>query len=377
MTGSTEPLAVDSAWRAEAERAQEQALPSGSVVVSCSAPLGGGGLGRHAKEIMAALERRGQPGSFVGEAGGETEIAVPAAGRSARALGVALMPLTRYSPAWRLWKASVAFDRQAAAILPPAEHLIGFNGTSLAQFRRARSGGRESVSLVSATAHLRRLVRRHAEAHSRYPLERSWATRVLARNVGEYQLADRIFASSRYVWESFAEEGIDSEVLAHFPLTPDPRYAPDPSAAAAAEDFEIAYVGGLTVDKGVPLLIDAVRRLPYPDLRLKLVGGWKTRAMRRFVGEAIAADARIEVCPGDPLPRLRSARLYVHAAYSDGFGYAAAEALACGLPLLVSEDTGMKDLLEEGENGIVLPTGDLDALAGAIEAVYRRETPLA
>ncbi|MGA7705371.1 MAG: hypothetical protein WB998_10805, partial [Solirubrobacteraceae bacterium] len=66
----TEPAcapALDAAWRAERERAQELALPDGRVVVSCSAPLGNGGLGRHLGEIVGALERRGsQPTCICG-----------------------------------------------------------------------------------------------------------------------------------------------------------------------------------------------------------------------------------------------------------------------------------------------------------------------
>jgi len=79
------------------------------------------------------------------------------------------------------------------------------------------------------------------------------------------------------------------------------------------------------------------------------------------------------VKPGDPLPHLQAARLYVHPAYEDGFAYAPAEALACGVPVLVSEDTGMKDLIDPGVNGSILPTGDLSALREAIEAAYRGE----
>ena len=80
----------------------------------------------------------------------------------------------------------------------------------------------------------------------------------------------------------------------------------------------------------------------------------------------------------DPLPLMRSARLFVHASYSDGFGYAPAEALACGVPVIVSEDTGMKDLLAgSGGLGVVVPTGDRQALAEAIDAAYRGELPSA
>ena len=95
--------------------------------------------------------------------------------------------------------------------------------------------------------------------------------------------------------------------------------------------------------------------------------------MRRFLQEAAARDSRITIGPGDPLPHLRRARLCAHPSYEDGFAYAPVEALACGVPVLVSEDTGMKDLVEQGINGLVLPTGDLSALAEAIDAAYRGE----
>jgi glycosyltransferase involved in cell wall biosynthesis len=77
--------------------------------------------------------------------------------------------------------------------------------------------------------------------------------------------------------------------------------------------------------------------------------------------------------PGDPLPALATASLCVHAAFEDGFGYAAAEALAAGVPVIVSEDTGMKDLIESPRAGLVVPTGELDVLVESIDAAYRGE----
>ncbi len=276
------------------------------------------------------------------------------------------------SPGVRTRAFMAEFDAYAARRLPDAEHLIAFNGQALTQFHAAKRARYESIALVSANSHLRRVIRQHARAHEQYPLEGSWASRLVGRNVNEYELADRIYVGSRYTRDSFVEEGFDEERLALFPFTPDPRFKP-PATPLATQTFEIVYTGSLAVHKGVPLLIDAVRRLPDPDIRLRLVGSWGTRGMRRFTQAACAADGRISVNPGDPLPHLHSASLCVHPAYEDGFGYAPAEALACGVPLLVSEDTGMKDLVASPDQGLVLPTGDLPALSEAIQAAHRRE----
>ena len=69
------------------------------------------------------------------------------------------------------------------------------------------------------------------------------------------------------------------------------------------------------------------------------------------------------------MPHLRRADVLAHASYSDGFGYAPMEALACGVPVIVTEDTGMKEHVEEGVNGYVVPTGDVDALVERLEWV--------
>jgi glycosyltransferase involved in cell wall biosynthesis len=384
MTASTEPGVAANrrdgppspGWRESAFRAQEAVLPPGRVAVSCSAPLGVGGLGRHLAEIAAALERAGRPGDCVsGSSRAAPASALRAwtpAGERPRPSGVlARLPLP-LSPGVRTRAFMADFDAYAAARLPRAEHLLAFNGQALAQLRTAGRLGYRSRALVSANSHIRQVARRHADARRRYPLEGSWTAHLVERNLAEYACADRIYVASRYVRESFLREGFAAERLLDFPLTPDPRYA-EHERTPPGERFEIVYVGSLAVHKGVPLLIDAVRRLPHADISLVLVGGWGTRGMRRFVQGACAADPRILVSPGDPLTRLRGASLCVHPAYEDGFAYAPAEALACGVPVLVSEDTGMKELIDAPRTGLILPTGDLDALTEAIEAAYRGE----
>jgi glycosyltransferase involved in cell wall biosynthesis len=341
--------------------------------VSCSAPLGTGGLGRHLSEIVEALERSARTTTCISGSTRASDrrpprhtLGVP---YLAQVLARSPVPVT---PGIRTRAIMSEFDAYAAERLPAADHLIAFNGQALAQLQAARRAGYRSTSLVSANSHLRRVARQHARAHRQYPLEGSWARHLLRRNLREYRQVERILVASRYIRESFLEEGFPDELMSDFPLTAHPRFEPS-AEHEPASSFDVVYVGSLAVHKGVPLLIDAVRRLPHPDLRLRLVGGWGTRGMRRFVQGACAADRRISVSPGDPLPHLRRASICVHPAYEDGFGYAAAEALACGVPVIVSEDTGMKDLIDDPGAGLVLPTGDLAALTDAIDAAYRGE----
>jgi glycosyltransferase involved in cell wall biosynthesis len=376
MTTSTEPstfgrlgdAAARSRWREQQAREQQAALAPGAATVTCSAPRGSGGLGRHLQEIVDALARSGQDGHCISgdrSAGG--------APNTAETLAARLLKLpVPLAPGVRVRAAAAEFDAYASRRLPAAEQLIAFNGQALHQFGAAGRAGYASVNLVSANSHMRQVVRQHERAHKLYPLEGPWSSHLLARNLREYERADRVYVASRYIRESFLQQGYPEERLVSFPLTPHPRFD-DVRAAARSDRFEIVYVGSLAVHKGVPLLIDAVRRLQFADLRLTLVGGWGTRGMRKFVQRACAADPRIVAGPGDPLLHFSRASVCVHPAFEDGFAYAPAEALAAGVPTIVSEDTGMMDLIDAPHTGLVLATGDLDALVQAIEAAYRGE----
>src|SRR5437899_10101307 len=195
MTTSAEPPevarptggAASSFSRPQAEQAQEAVLPTGHVVASCPAPYGVGGLGRHLKELVGALDRCGQARVCICAAPVLHSASVARRRLLARAADAALeaAPL-RLANARRVLKSSIEFDAQAARRLPAADHLIAFNGTALAQFGAATQAAFQSLSLVSATSHVRSVLRQYARAYKQYPLEGSWAPRVAKRTLLEY-----------------------------------------------------------------------------------------------------------------------------------------------------------------------------------------------
>ena len=86
----------------------------------------------------------------------------------------------------------------------------------------------------------------------------------------------------------------------------------------------------------------------------------------------IAKEPRLTIQTGDPLPYLQKADCYVHPSYQDGYGYAPMEAMSCGVPVIVSEDTGAKENVVEGENGYIIPTGAWDAILDRIVTIHNK-----
>jgi glycosyltransferase involved in cell wall biosynthesis len=191
----------------------------------------------------------------------------------------------------------------------------------------------------------------------------------MRKTLQEYEVADTIYVHSNYTRRSFIDAGIPEQKLERTYLKVDSRFCP-PDERPRDDTFRIAYVGRVEATKGIPLLLEAFSQLPVSEKQLTLVGGWSTRRMRKYMEEWLESP-RIQMAPGDPLPVLHEADVFVHPTYEDGFGYAPMEALACGVPVIATEDTGMKEYIREGENGYVVPTGRVDPIVERLDHLRR------
>ena len=336
-------------------------------VIACNAPYASGGLGQHLAQLVTAARAGGGPVRYYTTG--------PAAGDAAGvAVGPGVYPWlarftpVRFSPGWKNGLNGELFDRAvAAALTGPVATFTGFGGQALLGFGRARELGATELVLQAANSHVDHLARRHAEAVRRWPIESSWLNaRQQRRTLAEYAAADVIDCASAYTWDSFVAAGVPAAKLRRIDLVPGERFRPPPARPNDGV-LRVVYVGSLSVMKGVPVLVEAFAKLARPDAELTLVGGWGTTGMRRFLQAVMARDPRVKVAPGDPLPHLHRASVCVHPTFEDGFAYAPMEAMATGLPVIVTEDTGMKEHVCEGENGYVVPTGDVDALVQRLE----------
>jgi hypothetical protein len=140
-----------------------------------------------------------------------------------------------------------------------------------------------------------------------------------------------------------------------------------PVAAATAPDWAgppvFINAGGLTVRKGIHLLLDAWKRVrPPPGPRLVLHGEMQLpEAYRRAVPQGVEVGGRL------PRPELhalfRRCALFVLPTLAEGRANVVLEALANGLPVLTTPNSGCADVVIEGRTGFLVPPGNVEALA--------------
>ena len=138
-------------------------------------------------------------------------------------------------------------------------------------------------------------------------------------------------------------------------------------------DKRIVAVGRLDANKNHEMMIRAFARLKdrYPEYTLTVYGDGELRPFLTDLAKRLHVLDR--VCLAGVVPdvavRIERASLFLLTSYSEGVSNALIEALATGLPVIATDvpSGGTAELMKDGENGLVIPVGDLDALTDAMD----------
>lgn len=187
---------------------------------------------------------------------------------------------------------------------------------------------------------------------------------------------DRVLTSSRASADRIARDfGVRPERIANVANGLDTElFLPDPQVSRSAT--EVLLVGRASdPTKGVRVMLQALARLP-DDVTLTLVDdahpGNPARTWAREAGcaERVTFTGRV---PNDELVRLYNrAALVAVPSFYEGFGLPAAEAMACGTPVVASAAGALSEVVRAAGGGVLVPPGDPEALAKAIAGLLEQ-----
>ncbi len=199
-----------------------------------------------------------------------------------------------------------------------------------------------------------------------------------------YDQTGLVYVNSEHYRKTWIDRGIDPAKIATLPRGLDARlFHPsrrDPSFFAAragdsAGDSQdagapvVLYVGRVSKEKDLDLLAAAERELRRRGhrFRLAIVGdGPYLEILRQLLPSAVFTG----YLQGEELARAyASADIFAFPSTTDTYGNVVAEALASGLPCVVSDAGGPRDLVRHGETGFITPALDARAFTGAIESL--------
>jgi glycosyltransferase involved in cell wall biosynthesis len=152
------------------------------------------------------------------------------------------------------------------------------------------------------------------------------------------------------------------------------KFAPSDSGTtpvAADSPLRLLYVGRFVERKNVPLLLRAMTRVS--GCTLTLVGDGKCAAEWRDLVRTLGLGERVHFAGHVPHDRLgrhyRAADVFVLPSDREGMSNSLLEALASGLAIVSTDTGGASELV--GSSGLVVPTGEVEPLAAALESLVR------
>lgn len=161
--------------------------------------------------------------------------------------------------------------------------------------------------------------------------------------------------------------GLKTERLVQSDLTPQQM-----RDALQLQDDDIAcmFIGELNENKNQKMIIDAINQLKntFPNLHLFLVGDGTNREVLEKLVEEYSLQNQVHFLGyrsdiGSLLPAMN---FYVSSSQREGLGLNIVEALYCNLPAIITDIRGHRDVVTNGENGLLVPSNDSNALADAI-----------
>jgi len=141
----------------------------------------------------------------------------------------------------------------------------------------------------------------------------------------------------------------------------------------------LTFIGGLLRTKGLFELVDAFLfvRQEHPDLHLIIIGTGEDAST--LVEKAVEADVRDKVHfvgarPHDEIPGwLSAADVLVLPSWHEGLPNVVVEAMACERPVVATRVGGIPEAVEDGESGILVDKGNVEALVKAIALLLKDE----
>lgn len=209
-------------------------------------------------------------------------------------------------------------------------------------------------------------------------LDPSPLNRVLERRVVEG--VDHLVVGSEFARRQLASElGVQTDHVSVVPYGVDVRFVPRPAPADLRARHDLGpgpvalFFGGLKPRKNLPLLLDVWTRVAplHPGARLLIAGGGPLLGRLRALAErrGLAGSVRFAgyVAEAEKADHFSLGDVFVFPSAMEGFGFAVAEAMASGLPVVASDRGSIPEVLVDGEGGFLCDPTRLELFVNRLD----------
>ena len=268
---------------------------------------------------------------------------------------------------WLNYRVPVLYDRMAALAAKRSRVLLTFAWSGLQTIRTVKKNG--GVAIVEQCGSCSRFQNEIlAEEYKNLGLRFEGETPpfIVNRQLEEARLADYLLCPSQHVAESFIRYGVPKEKCKVIPYGANVELFQPQSKEK--KRFKILFVGTVGVRKGLIYLFKALEVLAEKyDFECMLIGSLEEQ-FRPVFDQYKHLFTYIPRVPHKELVNYyNEASVFVIPSLDEGMAFVQLEALACGLPVICTTNSGGDSVVEEGKEGFVLPVRNHQAIADKLQ----------
>jgi glycosyltransferase involved in cell wall biosynthesis len=270
---------------------------------------------------------------------------------------------------WLNWRTIDSFDRWVESRLQPCDVYHCMSACGLATHRVAQQRYGALTVCDRGSSHIVYQDRILEEEYERWALPyKHIDERVIAQEQQEYAECDIITVPSTFVYKSFISEGISEKKLRKISYGVDLElFRP---VKRNNEVFRVIYVGEVSVRKGLRYLLEAVEPL-LEEIETWVIGT-VTPQMKPLLSRY---EDRVRFF--GPIPRselyeyYNQGSVFVLPSVEEGLALVQAQAMACGLPVIATTNSGAEDLFTHGIEGFIVPIRSPEAIRENVLHLYK------
>ncbi len=266
---------------------------------------------------------------------------------------------------------SNSFDYIASKYAGRPDIFVGWSSFSLSSLRNSKKVG-SLIVIDHGSAHpiyQSELLKEEYESLGLCP--QIMHPKLLGKMLKEFEEADYIAIPSIYSKKTFLDNNIPEEKLLHVPYGV--SLAEFKELPKSDNIFRVVFAGGISIRKGVHYLLKAFSELNLPNSELILVGTVEPE-MSTFLKKYEGHYKLIGHVNQKTLHEYYSnSSVFVLNSIEEGFGMVIIQAMACGLPVIATINTGGPDIINDGVEGFIIPIRDVEKLKEKLSYLYENQ----
>jgi glycosyltransferase involved in cell wall biosynthesis len=250
--------------------------------------------------------------------------------------------------------------------------VIGWSGFSYKTFEKAKSYNILKI-LERGSSHIKFQTEILKEEYEKFGQKIKIDNRVLEQELKEYDLADYISIPSQFVKNTFINKGIPENKLTLIPY----GVSLNSFYPSQKKDriFRFISAGSVSLRKGSIYTLKAFHELNFPDAELLMVGKIDLEMFPLI--NKFKLNKKIKFINHVPQNKLvdyyNKSDVFIISSIEDGFAMVILQALACGIPVICSNNSGGSELIKNGENGFVLQIRDVNGIKEKMLMFYENQ----